>query len=250
MQIWPAIDLRGGKCVRLRQGDYQQETVYGDDPAEIARQWVAQGAACLHLVDLDGARDGTNSNLAAVEAIVAAVNVPCELGGGIRDEATIRRLLELGLSRLVVGTRALKEPTWFREVCRRYPGQLALGIDAKSGLVATDGWLETSSTPAIDLARQFENEPLAAIIYTDISRDGMLQGPNFRAMEEMNAAIKTDVIASGGVTTEGDVRQLAALGLAGCIIGRALYENTLTLPNALAAAETENSTTRPLTSDL
>src|SRR5262245_57882393 len=181
MQIWPAIDLRGGKCVRLRQGDYSQETVYGDDPAEMARQWVNQGASCLHLVDLDGARDGTNANLAAVKAIVSAVQVPCELGGGIRDEATIRTLLGLGLMRLVVGTRALKEPDWFREVCRRYPGQLALGIDAKGGFVATDGWLKTSSTSAIDLARQFEGEPIAAIIYTDIARDGMLQGPNFRA---------------------------------------------------------------------
>src|SRR5688572_7316651 len=138
MQIWPAIDLRGGKCVRLRQGDYQRETVYGDDPAEMARKWVDQGATCLHLVDLDGARDGTNANLAAVKQIVAAAGVPCELGGGIRDEAAIERLLGLGLSRLVVGTRALKEPEWFRGVVRRFAGQLALGIDAKGGFVATD----------------------------------------------------------------------------------------------------------------
>ncbi len=236
MQIWPAIDLRGGKCVRLRQGDYQRETVYGDDPADMARQWVAQGTTCLHLVDLDGARDGMSANLQAVEAILAAVQVPCELGGGIRDEAAIQRLLGLGLSRLVIGTRALKEPDWFRAVVRRFPGQLALGIDAKAGLVATDGWLKTSTTSAIDLARQLANEPLAAIIYTDVARDGMLQGPNFQAMAEMNAAVDVDVIASGGVTTADDVRQLAAVGLAGCIIGRALYEGTLTLPDALAAA--------------
>jgi phosphoribosylformimino-5-aminoimidazole carboxamide ribotide isomerase len=236
MQIWPAIDLRGGKCVRLRQGDYQRETVYGDDPAEMARRWVGEGAACLHLVDLDGARDGTNANLQAIEAIVAAVTVPCQLGGGIRDEQTIRRLLEQGLSRLVIGTRALKEPEWFRGVVRLFPGQLALGIDAKGGLVATDGWLKTSSTPAIELARQFAGEPLAAIVYTDIARDGMLQGPNIEAMAEMNGAVETEVIASGGVTTVDDVRRLARMGLAGCIVGRALYEGTLMLPAAQAAA--------------
>lgn len=236
MRIWPAIDLRGGKCVRLRQGDYQRETIYGDDPAEMARRWVDAGADCLHLVDLEGARDGSLPNLKAIEAIVAAVDVPCEVGGGIRDEATIDRLLGIGLDRLVVGTRALREPDWFRAVCRQHPGKLALGIDAKGGLVATDGWLQTSSTSAIDLARQFAGLPLAAIIYTDIARDGMLQGPNFDAMAEMNAAADCDVVASGGVTTAEDVRRLAQIGLAGCIIGRALYEGTLTLPEALAAA--------------
>jgi phosphoribosylformimino-5-aminoimidazole carboxamide ribotide isomerase len=236
MQIWPAIDLRGGKCVRLRQGDYQRETVYGDDPAEMARRWVGEGATCLHLVDLDGARDGTTANLQAVQAILAAVSVPCELGGGIRDEGAIERLLGLGLARLVIGTKALKEPDWFRGVAHRFPGQLALGIDAKAGLVATDGWLNTSTTRAVELARQFAGEPLAAIIYTDIARDGMLQGPNLEAMAEMNAAVDIDVIASGGVTAAEDVRQLAAIGLAGCIVGRALYEGTLTLGEALAVA--------------
>jgi phosphoribosylformimino-5-aminoimidazole carboxamide ribotide isomerase len=236
MQIWPAIDLRGGKCVRLRQGDYQRETVYGDDPAQMARRFVSDGARCLHLVDLDGAREGASANLRAVEAIVKAVDAPCELGGGIRDELAIQTLFEIGLSRLVVGTRALKEPDWFRQMVRRYPGQLALGIDAKNGLVATDGWLETSATSAIDLARQFDGEPLAAIVYTDIAKDGMMQGPNLPAMSEMNEAVKHEVIASGGVTTQADVRALAALGLAGCIVGRALYEGTLSLPEALAAA--------------
>jgi phosphoribosylformimino-5-aminoimidazole carboxamide ribotide isomerase len=243
MQIWPAIDLRGGKCVRLRQGDYQRETVYGDDPAEMARRWVGEGATCLHLVDLDGARDGTTANLQAVQAILAAVSVPCELGGGIRDEGAIERLLGLGLARLVIGTKALKEPDWFRGVAHRFPGQLALGIDAKAGLVATDGWLKTSTTRAVDLARQFADQPLAAIIYTDIARDGMLQGPNLDAMAEMNAAADVDVIASGGVTTADDVRKLAMIGLAGCIVGRALYESTLTLTDALAAAK------QPVTND-
>jgi phosphoribosylformimino-5-aminoimidazole carboxamide ribotide isomerase len=241
MQVWPAIDLRGGKCVRLKQGDYQRETIYGDDPAAMARQWVGQGAKCLHLVDLDGARDGSRANLSAVRDICNAVDVPCELGGGIRDEATIAGYLALGLARLVVGTRARKEPEWFRQMCRKFPGRLALGIDAKGGLVATDGWLETSTTPAVDFARQFAGDPLAAIIYTDIARDGMLQGPNLAAMAEMRSATTLPVIASGGVTQASDVRDLAQRGLAGCIIGRALYEGTLTLADALAAAETEEA---------
>jgi phosphoribosylformimino-5-aminoimidazole carboxamide ribotide isomerase len=220
----------------LRQGDYQRETVYGDDPAQVARRFVSEGARCLHLVDLDGARDGSQANLSAVAAIVAAVNIPCELGGGIRDEQAIERMISLGLSRLVIGTRALKEPEWFRRVVRRYPGRLCLGIDAKAGLVATEGWRNTSTTSALELARQFADEPLAAIIYTDIARDGMLAGPNFEAMAEMNAAAAVEVIASGGVTTADDVRRLAEIGLAGCIIGRALYEGTVTLRAAIAAA--------------
>lgn len=238
MQIWPAIDLRGGKCVRLRQGDYGRETVYGDDPAAMALRWVAEGAQYLHLVDLDGARDGSNANWEAVRAIVTATKIPCELGGGIRDEAAIERMLAAGISRLVVGTRALKEPQWFRQVCQRYPGKLALGIDAKNGRVATDGWLETSDVSALEMARSFDGQPLAAIIYTDISRDGMLQGPNLAAMQEMKAAVGIPVIASGGVTVAKDVAELAAIGMDGCIIGRAIYEGTLTLADALAAAET------------
>ena len=237
MQIWPAIDLRGGKCVRLKQGDYSRETIYGDDPAEMARKFVSQGARFLHLVDLDGAKDGTSANLDAVRAILAAVNIPCELGGGIRDEGTIERLLALGLSRLVVGTRALKEPDWFRAVTKQFPGKLALGIDAKSGRVATNGWLETSDVTAVDLAFELSGLPMAAIIYTDIARDGMLAGPNLTAMAEMKAAVNVPVIASGGVTTAQDVADLARIGMDGCIIGRALYEGTITLQEALLASQ-------------
>jgi phosphoribosylformimino-5-aminoimidazole carboxamide ribotide isomerase len=236
MQIWPAIDLRGGKCVRLVQGDYRHELVFGEDSAAIARRLVADGAECLHLVDLDGARDGVPVNLESVQGILAAVNVPCELGGGIRDEVTIARLLEAGLSRLVIGTRALRDPDWFRGVVHRFPGKLVLGIDARDGNVATDGWLETSSKRATELAQQFESEPLAAIIYTDIAKDGMLEGPNLPAMREMQRAVRLPVIASGGVTTAADVAALAAAGMAGCIIGRALYEEKLTLAEALEAA--------------
>jgi phosphoribosylformimino-5-aminoimidazole carboxamide ribotide isomerase len=238
MQIWPAIDLLGGKCVRLEQGDYRRETVYGDDPAGVARDFQRQGAEHLHLVDLDGARAGRPVNLDAVRAILSAVTIQCELGGGIRDEATIDSLLALGLSRLVLGTSALKRPEWFRDMCGKYPGRLALGVDARGGLVATDGWLETSSVHAVDLVRQFADHPLAAIIYTDIATDGMLQGPNVAAMCEMQQAIDLPVIASGGVTTAEDVAKLADAGLAGAIVGKALYVGTLTLRDALAAART------------
>lgn len=240
MRIWPAIDLRGGKCVRLRQGDYQRETVFGDDPVAMARRWVDEGADCLHLVDLDAARGGGVANHAAIQAIVNAVDVPCELGGGIRDLATIERFLEAGVNRLVVGSRALRDGDWFSQMCQQFPGKLALGLDARDGRVATDGWLETSDVSAIDLARRYVNEPLAAIIYTDIATDGMLAGPNLPAMAEMLAAVdQVPLIASGGVTRAADVAALAKLGVAGCIIGRALYEGVLTLRDALAAAQND-----------
>lgn len=237
MQVWPAIDLRGGQCVRLRQGDYQQETVYGADPLEMAQRWVSQGAQRLHLVDLDGARDGQLVNREAIVSITREVEVPCQVGGGIRDEATIEELLNLGVMRLVVGTKALTEPDWFRAMCQRFPGRLALGIDARNGQVATDGWLKTSEMSAVELARQFEDDPIAAIIYTDISKDGMLSGPNLTAMSEMNRAVDVPVIASGGVTTLDDVRQLHQCELEGCIIGRSLYEGKLDLAEVIAVAE-------------
>jgi phosphoribosylformimino-5-aminoimidazole carboxamide ribotide isomerase len=237
MQIWPAIDLLGGKCVRLEQGDYRRQTVFADEPALVAAEFQRQGARHLHLVDLDGARAGKPVNLDAVRGILAAVTMECELGGGIRDEATIDALLQLGLSRLVLGTSALKRPDWFRDMCAKYPGRLVLGVDARDGMVATDGWLETSSVAAVDLVRQFAGDALAAIIYTDIATDGMLQGPNTAAMREMQQAAAHPVIASGGVTTLEDVAELASAGLAGAIVGRALYAGTLTLSDALAAAQ-------------
>lgn len=237
MQIWPAIDLRGGKCVRLRQGDYQQETVFADDPAAVARQFADAGARYLHIVDLEGAREGLPVNLPSVQAILDAVDIQCELGGGIRDEQSVTELLEFGLDRLVIGSSAIHDPDGFRTACRKFPGKLVLGIDARDGRVATDGWLQTSDLGAIELARQFEKEPLAAIIYTDIATDGMLRGPNVTAMALMQDAVSLPVIASGGVTTANDVAQLASAGLAGCIIGRALYVGTLKLEDALRAAQ-------------
>ncbi|MFP6672959.1 MAG: HisA/HisF-related TIM barrel protein, partial [Pirellulaceae bacterium] len=162
MNIWPAIDLRNGKCVRLQQGDYSRETVFGDDPVAIAHRWISEGAEQLHLVDLDGAREGHWANRTAVQAVVSAVDVPCQLGGGIRDEETITELFEIGVARIVIGTKALKDPDWFRDICRKYPARIVLGIDARDGCAATDGWLETSTISAIELAQQFTDEPVAA----------------------------------------------------------------------------------------
>jgi phosphoribosylformimino-5-aminoimidazole carboxamide ribotide isomerase len=241
MQVWPAIDLRGGKCVRLRQGDYQQETVFAEKPEVVAKQFVAAGARHLHIVDLEGAREGLPVNLPAVQEILAAIDIESELGGGIRDEQSVQELFEFGLTRLVIGTSALTDPEWFRAACRKYPGKVVLGIDARDGRAATDGWLNTSNVTAIDLARQYASEPLAAIIYTDIATDGMMRGPNVKAMAEMQAAVDVPVVASGGVTTIDDVARLAEAGLAGCIIGRALYEGTLSLADAIRVADNATS---------
>ncbi|HID76912.1 MAG TPA: 1-(5-phosphoribosyl)-5-[(5-phosphoribosylamino)methylideneamino]imidazole-4-carboxamide isomerase [Planctomycetaceae bacterium] len=236
MEIWPAIDLRGGRCVRLEQGRYDRQTVFDDDPVRMARHWVAQGAKRLHLVDLDGAREGRPVNLATVEAIVRAVEVPCQLGGGIRSEETIRRWLAAGVHRLVIGTLAVNKPEWFGRMCRTFPGRLVLGIDARGGRVATNGWLQTSRQSALELARRFAGEPVAAIVYTDIAADGMMRGPNVEAMAEMQAAVELPVVASGGVSTVDDVARLAAVPMAGCVIGRALYEGVLSLSEALRVA--------------
>jgi phosphoribosylformimino-5-aminoimidazole carboxamide ribotide isomerase len=237
--ILPAIDLRGGQCVRLRQGDYRRETVFGADPAAMARRWVEQGARYLHLVDLDGAREGRPVNGASVRAIVQAAGVPCQLGGGLRTEADVAAALSWGIERVVIGTRALKDPDGFKALCQAFAGKVVLGIDARQGRVATEGWLEVSECSALDLARRCASWPLAALVYTDISRDGMLEGPNLGAMAEMAAAVPLPVIASGGVTTLDDVRKLAGLGLAGCIVGRALYEGRLDLKEAIAVLSNE-----------
>jgi len=236
MLILPAIDLRDGKCVRLQQGDFQRETIFGDDPAAMAAHWVDQGAEFLHVVDLDGARSGRPANLAGLDAILRRVEVPCQFGGGVRSEATIRELLERGVARVVVGTRALAEFDWFQASCETFPGQIVLGIDARGGKVATDGWLTTSQTLAVDLARRCDALPLAAMIFTDVQKDGMLSGPNLEALSELAARVNRPLIASGGVRTVDDIERIAELGIAGCIVGRALYEGTLQLPQALAAA--------------
>ncbi len=236
MLIWPAIDIRGGQCVRLCQGDYARETVYGASPAAMAERWAEKGAKRLHLVDLDGAKDGTTANFEAVRELVAKMaplGVQCELGGGVRSEETIKRLLDLGLTRLVVGTLALKQPDWFAEMCQKFPNKLVLGIDARGGMVATDGWLEVSKTPAVDLAKRFDGLPIAALVYTDVATDGMMRGPNIPETVTMAKSTSIPIVASGGVTKLDDVKNLAEAGLPACIVGRALYEGTIQLEDAL-----------------
>jgi phosphoribosylformimino-5-aminoimidazole carboxamide ribotide isomerase len=237
--ILPAIDLRGGQCVRLRQGDYAQETVFGDDPAAMARRWVEQGASYLHLVDLDGARQGRPVNGDSVRRILESSGVPCQLGGGLRTEEHLAEVFGWGVERAILGTRALQDPVWFEAMCRRFPNKVALGIDARQGRVAIEGWQQVSERSALDLARQCDAWPLAALIYTDIARDGMLKGPNVEATAELARAVRCPVIASGGVTTLDDVIRLARHGIPGCVIGRALYEGRLDLAAAILVARKE-----------
>jgi phosphoribosylformimino-5-aminoimidazole carboxamide ribotide isomerase len=233
MLILPAIDLRGGKCVRLKQGDYAQETVFGDDPVAMARRWVSEGARALHLVDLDGAKAGRPQNSEVIRRIVESVDVPCQVGGGLRTEADIVATLDAGVARVVLGTRALQDPAWVRQMAQSYPKRIVLGLDARDGKVATHGWLEMSESTVEDVAREFANWPLFAIVYTDIARDGMMCGPNVEAMANLTAAVSLPVIASGGVTTMQNVRDLMSKKLFGCIIGRALYEGQIDLAAVL-----------------
>lgn len=243
LEILPAIDLRDGKCVRLRQGDYNQETVFGDDPGAMARTWADQGATRLHLVDLDGAKAGRPENLEAVRAILDSINIPTQLGGGVRCEETIQLLLDAGVGRVIVGTKALREPDWFAELAGKYPEKLVLGLDARDGKVATEGWLETSETDAKELASRFVGVPLGAVVYTNIANDGMMQGidPATLADLEALAEMGLPVIASGGVTTLDDIRNLAAIHarqpqLVGAITGRAIYDGVFDVAEAIAAA--------------
>ena len=242
MQVIPAIDLRGGLCVRLRQGDYGQETVFGDDPAAMAARWESEGASRIHLVDLDGAKSGRPVNVEAVRAILGRVKVPCQLGGGVRDEATIAAWLDAGVERVIVGTQALKDPAWFRAMALKYPARLVLGLDARDGRVATAGWLDVSSVEAVDLADQFDDLPLGGVVYTDIACDGMLSGPNLAATETLARRLKVPVIASGGVSTLDDLSRLAALPVAACIVGRALYDGRFRLIEARERAGDRSST--------
>jgi phosphoribosylformimino-5-aminoimidazole carboxamide ribotide isomerase len=235
MQLLPAIDILHGRCVRLKQGDYAQKTVYNDSPVETAKHWEKLGAEILHIVDLDGAKQKEPVNRDTVAAIINAVNIPVEIGGGIRSEDVIRDYLDKGAERVVIGTLALKDPLWFQEMCEKFPNRLVLGIDAKNGMVATEGWLETSQTRAVELAGYYVSLPLAALVYTDISRDGMLRGPNTEAIVAMQAAVPFPVIASGGVSSLDDLRQLDDFGIPACIVGKALYEGTINLDEALKA---------------
>ena len=243
MQLYPAIDIRGGKCVRLRQGDYNDETIFGDDPVEMALKWQAEGAEWLHLVDLDGAREGRPVNHDVVRRIVSETGLPCQMGGGIRDEDSIALALnDLGLSRVIIGTKALKEPDWFAGACAQFPDKLALGLDAKDSMVATEGWLEVSSVSVMQLAEKFTDVPLAAVIYTNIANDGMMQGVDPGTLSDLRALadLGLPVIASGGVTTMDDLAALQKIyeaqpNLIGAIVGRAIYEGTISVKEACGA---------------
>lgn len=237
MIVYPAIDLKDGRCVRLVRGEMNSATVFNDDPAAQARAFAAAGAAWIHVVDLDGAFAGKPKNAAAVEAIVKAAPVKVQLGGGIRDEATLEAWLGKSVARVVLGTAVLKTPTFVRNACARWPGRIALGMDARGGKVAIEGWAKTVDMTPIDLARRFEDAGAAAIIYTDIERDGALQGVNVEATAALARALKTPVIASGGVASLDDLAALRAHekdGVAGAILGRALYDGRVDLKSALA----------------
>ncbi|MBM3484661.1 MAG: 1-(5-phosphoribosyl)-5-[(5-phosphoribosylamino)methylideneamino]imidazole-4-carboxamide isomerase [Alphaproteobacteria bacterium] len=236
MILFPAIDLKDGACVRLVQGDMAQATVFSQDPAAQARAFETQGFEWLHIVDLNGAFAGRPVNASAVEAILAAVKLPVQLGGGIRDMATIEAWLGHGVRRVILGTAAVKTPSLVREACQRFPGRIAVGIDARGGRVAIEGWAQTSSLATLDLARAFEDAGVAAIIHTDIERDGVLCGMNVAATAELARAIKTPVIASGGVSSHDDLRRLKAeegSGIVGVVCGRALYDGRIEAKVAL-----------------
>jgi phosphoribosylformimino-5-aminoimidazole carboxamide ribotide isomerase len=235
--LFPAIDLKDGQCVRLKLGDMGQATVFNDDPAAQARDFERQGFEYLHIVDLNGAFAGKPINGSAVEAILAAVSMPCQLGGGIRDRATIEMWLARGLKRVILGTIAVRDPDLVREACRAYPGRVAVGIDAKGGKVATQGWAETSELGVVDLAKRFEDAGAAAIIYTDIDRDGVLAGINWPSTAALARAVKTPVIASGGLASMDDIEVLMAPEhalLEGAISGRAIYDGRIDPRAALA----------------
>jgi phosphoribosylformimino-5-aminoimidazole carboxamide ribotide isomerase len=239
MDILPAIDLRSGRCVRLLQGDYNRQIDYADDPVAVAKQFEQAGAHWLHLVDLDGAKEGRPCNVDVAERILANTNLRLEFGGGLRDSASVEALVQAGAARCVIGTKALEDWDWFRELVHRpdFQHKIALGLDARDGKLAVRGWLEQKEETAVELAQRVNGWPLGAIIYTDIAKDGMMSGPNIEATGALAGESSVPVIASGGVTNIEDVRQLSKLPLGGIIIGRALYEKHIDLAEAIRISE-------------
>ena len=242
MRIYPAIDLRNGKCVRLTEGCFDKETVFSDSPAAMAAKWQQAGAEFLHVVDLDGAVAGISRNKEAIKSILAAVNIPVQLGGGIRSMENIAGWLDMGVSRVILGSATVRDPQLVAQACRSYPGRIAVGIDARDGYVAIDGWEKSSSIKAVELARQMAAYGVAAIIFTDISRDGTLSGVNVEATAEIAACSGVPVIASGGVASLEDIRRLLPYekaGISGCIVGKAIYTGALKLEEAIRLAGEE-----------
>lgn len=229
MILFPAIDIRGGNCVRLKQGDYNKEIIYGDSPTEMALEWQRQGAEFIHIVDLDGAKTGDSANKKAIQAIAAAVSVPIQVGGGIRSMDIIDEHIANGVDRVIIGTAAITDKEFLQAAVEKYGDKIAVSIDARQGMVATDGWTETTDTKAIDLLKELEQIGVKTVVYTDILKDGMMQGPNFEELAAVDQACAIDIIASGGVSTEENIAKLRNMNLYGAIIGKALYEGTLSL---------------------
>ena len=241
MIIIPAVDIKNGKCVRLLQGRMEDETVYSQNPAAMARKWAEAGAELIHVIDLDGAFSKQPQNIDSIRKILKHVDVPIQLGGGIRSQETIRRFIDMGVKRVIIGTEAIRNPRLLKEACAEFPNQIVLGIDARDGEVAIDGWTHTTRIRAIDLAKQFESCELAAINFTDIYRDGMQTGPNLIEIQRLAEAVAIPVVASGGVSTIKDIRNLLALrsvGVAGVIVGKALYTGSLNLKEAIKEIKT------------
>lgn len=237
MIIYPAIDIIDGNCVRLTQGKFDQVSVYGDNLVEIALKWKEAGAKWLHLVDLDGARGKKNSNPQKIKEVALATNLSIEVGGGIRDMQSLENILESGVSRAIIGTAAVKNPEFLKEAVKEFKEKVAVGIDAKDGMVAIDGWESKSSLDALEFAKRIEDVGVRTIIYTDISRDGMLMGPNLKAMETMKNAVSMEVIASGGVSKVADILDLKKIGMPGVIVGKALYSGAIDLKEAFESVK-------------
>lgn len=237
MRLYPAIDIIGGQCVRLTQGDYTQKTTFSEDPLAVALRWQDEGGEFLHLVDLDGAKDGTMPNLETVCKIAESLSIPVEIGGGIRDMRAVRAYLEHGVQRVILGTAAIEHPDFVKEAVAAWGDRIVVGIDAKDGMVAVKGWQEVSSVSALQLAKEMEQIGISTLIYTDIATDGMLQGPNLSAMREMADAVSMDVVASGGVASVDDIRRLKTTGVEGVIVGKALYTGAVNLKEAVSVCK-------------
>lgn len=237
MYIIPAIDLRDGKCVRLIQGDYNRQITYHDDPVKQAEDFISAGAKWLHIVDLDGAKAGKPVNTDTISAIAALGQLKIEVGGGLRDEASIKQLLDMGVERVIIGTKAVSNLEWFSKMAEKFSGKIVLGLDARDDKVATDGWTKKTSEPLLEFAIKAAKLPIAAIIYTDIAKDGMMAGPNLERTKTLAETVRIPVIASGGVSTISDIKKLSGTGVEAVIIGRALYEGTLNLTDAIEVAK-------------
>lgn len=237
MKLFPAIDLMGGQAVRLVQGDYARKTVYSDSPVSVAASFAESGASCLHLVDLDGAKDGTLANFDTVKAIIAATSMFAEIGGGVRTEERILRYLDAGAGRVILGTVAVKDPDFTARMVSKYGERIAVGVDARDGLVATDGWLQSSGQDSFAFCEALRDMGVKTVIYTDIARDGAMKGTNLPAYERLSAVKGLDIVASGGVSTIEDIQKLAAMRLSGAILGKALYTGAISLREALAACQ-------------